>query len=479
MSAVSLFWMTRVRKAADYLVAGRGLPYWVLVGTITGTCIGTGVIIGGSGLAYQHGWAGCAYPIGLGIGTVLAGLCFAVMRRYRFMTLSEEIACYYHGNRIVVEFSNITLFLSQLCWLTVQILGGAAVLAQVTGMSHRACAVVSGFIKAAISIPGGLKAVVYTDVLQTLILFCGFGCLVHSSLHATGGLAGLRQTVPADYFSFLGVASLGGWKTGSLIVALVLSVVADPGRRLTMYSAGSERSAKSSMVTSGLLVIAFSVVIGIVGMYSFRLNPHLTAENADQALPWLVMNVLPPWLAAFIVVSVFSGMSSAANACASAAGTFFVRHIFPLVTGRFPKDPVAAVRWALAFAFVLSTTIALYTKTIVDFVQKFLPLTMSGLAVIVLLGRFWKRSTWQGALAALVTTPVVSMAVLSAVRLRVLEGPGWNNAALPALAGALAHVVFSLMTTPSGRSFTEVAESLAREREGIEGRAQSEAIPLP
>lgn len=122
MFGVSLFWMLRVKKATDYLVAGRGLPYVVLTGTIVATCVGTGVVIGASGLAYQHGWAGCAYPIGLGLGTLLTGLCFGVMRRHRFMTLSEEVACYYGGHRGVVEFSNISLFFSQLCWLTVQIM---------------------------------------------------------------------------------------------------------------------------------------------------------------------------------------------------------------------------------------------------------------------------------------------------------------------------------------------------------------------
>src|ERR1022692_924181 len=203
-TAVSFFWMSRVRKPADYLVAGRGLPVWVLIGTIVGTCIGTGVIVGASGLAYKHGWAGCAYPIGLGLGTLLTGLFFAEMRRYKFMTLSEEVACYYEGNRVVMEFSNITLYLSQLCWLTVQIMGGAAVLSAVTGLNPRLCVVLAGFAKAAISIPGGLKAVVYTDVLQTIILFCGFGFLIYSALKDVGGLDGLRQAVPADYSSFLG-----------------------------------------------------------------------------------------------------------------------------------------------------------------------------------------------------------------------------------------------------------------------------------
>jgi len=466
---VSFFMMTRVRKPADYLVAGRGLPIWVLIGTIVGTCIGTGVIVGGSGLAYLHGWGGCAYPIGLGLGTLITGLLFSEMRRYKFMTLSEEVSCYYGGNRLVTEFSNITLFLSQLCWLAVQIKGGAAVLGAVTAWDPKLCIVLAGVAKAAISIPGGLKAVVYTDVLQTIILFSGFGFLIHSALKNSGGLAGLHHSLPPDYFSFLGIDSLGGWKVFSLILVLMLNPIADPGRRLTMYSAGTEAGAKWSMVASGLTVIVFSVAIGITGMYAFHLNQHLPV--ADQALPWLVTDVLPPWLAAFVVVSMISGMSSAANGTAAAAGTFYVRHICPLITGAFPKRPVVVARWALVYGFIFSTTLALYTGNIVDFVVKFLPLTMSGLAVIIVVGRLWKRATWQGALAALITTPVVSLCVMKF----------WSNPTLPAtLAGLLVQVVVSLLTPPNRRSFAEVAEIMRRERQGIEGAISSEHMaPLP
>ena len=441
---VSFFMMARVRKPADYLVAGRGLPFWVLAGTITGTCIGTGVIIGGSGLAYQHGWAGCAYPIGLGIGTLITGLAFAEMRRYKFMTLSEEVACYYEGNRLVTEFSSISLFFSQLCWLAVQIMGGAAVVGVVTGLPRTWCIVLAGIAKAVISIPGGLKAVVYTDVLQTVILFFGFGFLIHSALHESGGLEGLHAATPPDYFSFLGTASLGTWNVISLILVLILNPVADPSRRLTMFSAGSEKNARLSMVISGAVVMIFSVAIGITGMYAYKLNPNLPVR--DQALPWLVTNVLPPWLAAFVAVAIVSGISSAANGTAVAAGTFLVRHIYPLCTGRFPKQPVVATRWALVFAFCFSTILALYMSNIVDFVKKFLPLTMSGLGVIILIGRFWKRATWQGAVATLVATPVVSLIVMKY----------WKSMdpILPAtVVGVAVQFVVSLMTPPKKRSF--------------------------
>ncbi len=462
MLAVSLFWMRRVRKPADYLVGGRSLPSWVLTGNITAGSIGTGVIIGASGLAYQHGWAGSAYPIGLGLGTALAGVIFAVMRRHKFMTLSEEISSYYEGKRVVVEFSNITLFLSQLCWLTVQIMGGASVIAAVTGIRPEMAVIAAGLLTAGIALPGGFKSVVYTDFLQATILLTGFGVVTYSALHHTGGFAGLTHSMPAAYLSFLGVKSYGSWKIAGLIAALALSVLADPGRRLSMYSARTEKGARVSMVTAGLIVIAFSAIIGITGMYAYKLNPHLPVP--DEALLWLVMDILPAWLAALVVVSVASGIFSCANGNAMAVSTFFVRHIYPLATKRYPKRPLLAARSALALAFIACTIVAMHAGTIVGFVIKFLPVTMSGLAIIIVLGRFWRRATWQGALAAQIITPLVSLIVMF-----FFPKSTWNNAVLLAVPGVIALIVVSLMTPPPSRSFAEVAEKLTAEREAIEG----------
>jgi SSS family solute:Na+ symporter len=380
------------------------------------------------------------------------------------MTLSEEIASYYGNNRVVVEFSNITLFLSQLCWLTVQIMGGASVIAAVTGLSPEISVVIAGLITAGIAIPGGFKSVVYTDFLQATILLSGFGVMTYAALHNAGGLFGLRQSVPHNYFSFLGVSSYGGWKIAGLIAALSLSVLADPGRRLSMYGSRSVGGARASMVIAGTTVILFSAVIGITGMYAFRLNPKLPVP--DEALLWLVMNILPVWLAALVVVSVTSGIFSCANGNAMAVSSFFVRHIFPLATGRYPNRPLLAARLSLVAAFALCTFIALHAGTIVGFVIKFLPVTMSGLAIIIILGRFWKRATWQGALAAQVITPFVSLAVMFFFPKSTL-----NNAVLLAVPGVIALVVVSLATPPSSRTFSEVAEELTREREAIEGQS--------
>ena len=187
----------------------------------------------------------------------------------------------------------------------------------VTGLPPKLCVALAGFAKAIISIPGGLKAVVYTDVLQTVILFAA---LVFSDSFLVAQIRRTRWTARGDaagLFSFLGTSSLGVWNVIGLILVLMLNPVADPSRRLTMYSAGTERSARLSMVISGIVVMIFSVTISITGMYAFKLNPHLPVR--DQAL--LAGDDVPPWLAAFVAVAVVSGISSAANGTAAAAGT--------------------------------------------------------------------------------------------------------------------------------------------------------------
>ena len=470
MLAVSSYWMFRVKKPADYLVGGRSLPFWVLTGNITAGCIGTGVIIGGSGLAYNHGWAGSAWPVALGVGTALAGLLFAVMRRYQFMTIVEEVASYYEGKRAVIEFTNVTLWASQFGWLTAQIIGGSKVLAAATGMSSEVCVIITGMIIASIAIPGGFKSVVYTDFVQAFILVSGFVCVTAMAVHHNGGLSGLRESVPASYFSVFGVDSYpqyGKWAIGGMILTLVFSVIADPGRRMSMFGAASERGARWSMVFAGLIVIAFSVLIGITGMYAHQLNSTMPESASDQALLWLVIHVLPAWLAAFVVIAAASGIFSCANGNAMAISTFFVRHIYPLATGgKFPRRPLFAARILLICAFVLCTSVALQARTIVSYVTSFLPITMSGLAIIILMGRFWRRATWQGAMTALIITPIVTL-----IAKEFFANAFWNNAVILAIPGFAAHFIVSLVTPKPIRTFEEVANTLTRERQNIEEKA--------
>src|SRR5262249_13968566 len=92
-----------------------------------------------------------------------------------------------------------------------------------------------------------------------------------------------------------------------------------------------------------------------------------------------------------------------------------------------------------------------------------------------ILGRFWKRSTWQGALAALIITPAVTLFLTFAP----VDARLTNNPVIPAtLVGALSHILVSLITRPPRRAFDEIAEALTLERKAIE-KETSSLLPDP
>lgn len=195
-------------------------------------------------------------------------------------------------------------------------------------------------------------------------------------------------------------------------------------------------------------------------MYAYALNPELAVQ--DQAIPWLVMNVFPVWLAAIIVVAICAAITSSGDSDAAVSVTFFIRHIFPMATGRSAKEPLKVGRYALVVIFILSTLAALSAENIVDYVINFLSIVLSGLAVVILLGRFWKRATWQGAVTAIILGAVASLLVM------VIPGQEelWGTPVIPAtLAALLGEVVVSFFTSPDEIPFEEVAQMMEKERE--------------
>ncbi len=184
------------------------------------------------------------------MGIIATGLLFAEMRKYKFMTLSEEIACYYGGNTLLYNLSSVMLFLSKVCWLTVQVTGGALIINLITGIELKLCIVIAGVLMGVTAIPGGLLTVVYTDIVQACILLAGFIVLTIVALEGVDGFAGLKASVPAGYFSFFGVEILGWKKVISLFFVLVVSMISDTNNRHRIYSSISEKTAKWSLVAA-------------------------------------------------------------------------------------------------------------------------------------------------------------------------------------------------------------------------------------
>ena len=123
---------------------------------------------------YTNGWGGALFGIGGGVGIFLLVQFFAVMRRYNFMTMAEEIAFYYGANKTVKSLVSIILYMASIGWLGAHILGGSFYLSWVSGLDLISAKIITSVGFGLYVIIGGYLAVVWTDTIQAVILFFGF-----------------------------------------------------------------------------------------------------------------------------------------------------------------------------------------------------------------------------------------------------------------------------------------------------------------
>ena len=450
----------------DFLLAGRGLPVFLILGTTVATMVGTGSSIGAVGFGYENGWGGALYGIGGAFGILLAAWWFAPVRELRFMTMSEELSYYAGASLLVKNLTGILIFLACIGWLGAHILGGGMYLAWIAGMNIQAAKIVVALGFSIYIVIGGYRAVVWTDTIQVIILFFGFLLMAILAIQQSGGWEALMQAQPAGSVSTLGVERMGAIHALSLVMVIAVGVLATPSFRQRIYSSKSVSAARTSFVWSGGIYLLFSFIPALIGMAAFALNPEL--DNRNFAFPFLAIEVLPLYVGVIVLIAGLSATMSSASSDAIAGVTILMRDLYVMLTGRMPsRDKVIYYsRIALVAVIGLALLMALTSDDIISYITNMIATVMSGLFTCGVLGRFWQRFNWQGAVAALAAGSAVSLAILLSE-----HGIGyWGNPIIPAVTGSmLAGFIISLITPVSSISNEQARDILDREREQMEG----------
>ncbi len=461
MLAIGIWVARRTTSGEDFLLAGRRLGTPLLLATMLATLVGTGSSLGAVGFAYESGWAGALYGIGGALGVFGVLWLFADVRKYRFMTFSEEISFYYGANSLVKGVVALLLFVAEIGWLGAHILGGSLYLAYLTGIDSWVAKVCVAVGFGLYTIVGGYLADVITDAVQGTILFVGFSVLAVVSLVEAGGFSGIAQNVPDEATSFLGMEALGVIPAVSLALVIAVGVLATPSYRQRIYSASSTKVVKRSFLAVGVLFAIFSVMPAIAGLSAQALNPSLS--NTDLAFPFLATEMFPVWLGAFLLVAGLSATMSSGDSDAVTAVTIMLRDVSKVVTGRLPHADNMVRYSRIGLAVVMSTALvfALLASTIIEYITLMISTLLTGLLVAAILGKFWPRATWQGCLASLAAGSVAALAVTFTESWTSF----WGNPVIPSLVSALvAGVVVSLLTPRQTVTPEEALRRLAEER---------------
>ncbi|WGL16155.1 sodium:solute symporter family protein [Microbulbifer bruguierae] len=443
--AIGWFVSRRTSSEDDFLLAGRSLPVFLTIGTTVATMVGTGSSMGAVGFGYANGWAGALYGIGGAVGILLLGLLFAPARAQGFATMSEELASYVGNHPLVKKIVAVLILIACLGWLGAHILGGSLYLAWITGIDLPLAKLLVAVGFGIFVIVGGYHAVVWTDTLQALVLFAGFLLMAVFAVHTVGGWEGVAEVrgVTANR------EPMGVLPAISLAAVIAVGVLATPSFRQRIYSARSVGSVRKSFYISGGMYLVFSLVPAIIGICAFVLNPEL--DNRNYAFPYLAIEVLPLGIGVLVLLAGLSATMSSASSDAIAGVSVLIRDLCPQQWSGQGESLVQS-RIGLLLVIGVALGMAMLSDDLIGYISKMISTVMAGLFACGLLGRFWPRYHWLGALASLLAGSVTSLLVMATM------GDFLGNPIIPAASAALAAGVLvtlavSGLTAKTGPTF--------------------------
>ncbi|OHB59064.1 MAG: sodium transporter [Planctomycetes bacterium GWF2_42_9] len=396
------------RSKRDYFLAGDKLPWWMIGGSIVAANISSHHFIGVMGTAYTKGFVAMTIEWGailLGFN-VLLWIFLPYYLRNGFYTMPEFLQKRY-GAAARTTFAALVLVTYIFVEISAVLYLGAIALHSLLGIVMWKSIVALAIFTGIYTILGGLRAVVWTEMLQLAVLLTGGIALSIMSIKAAGGWSAVMETsrtwhmiLPATDSDFPWTMYLGGITCISVFYCAANQFIVQ-----RTLAAKDEWHARMGVVFTDYLKFLMPLIIIIPGLLAVKMFPNL--DKPDMVFPTLVKYLLPPGLVGLVmaglIAAVMSHISGAINSCTTIfTCDFYLPYINKkaserqaVVVGKITGAVIVVlgVLWAFVLLPHSGKPIFLYLLNAYGYVTP-------GIATMFLLGIFWKRTTHAGALAA-------------------------------------------------------------------------------
>ncbi|SDM21074.1 transporter, SSS family [Oryzisolibacter propanilivorax] len=441
---IGLWAARRVQNTADFAIAGRHLPMYMIITTTFATWFGSEIVLGVPAKFIKGGLnAVVEDPFGAGMCLILVGVFFAAkLYRMSLLTISD----YYrerYGRTIEIVCSLI-IMLSYLGWVSAQVTALGLVFNLLSGgliSIPWGMAIGVGSILV-YTLWGGMWSVAVTDFIQMIILVVGLLVLAFFAADMAGGAGRVIDlAVSRDMFRFWPEPT---WHEmvfffGAAITMMLGSIPQQDVFQRVM-SAKSEKAATHGTVIGGSAYILFAFVPMFLVASALIIMPEQTeallGDDPQKVLPTLVMERMPVVMQVLFFGALLSAIKSCASATLLAPAVTFTENIWRQFRPTYISDD-ENLRIMRISVFVFAVCVLIYSikmegTPIFELVSGAYQVPLVGAFVPLVFGLYWKRANTQGAMSAVllgIGTWVLFMAV-----------PALGEAFPQQLAGVLAAV---------------------------------------
>ena len=405
----------KVEDSADFIVAGRRLPIWLCVFTVFATWFGSGTLIGAAGAAYNKGFPGVlANPIGSALCLLLTGVFFARMLwRMKLLTVPDLFRRRYGKTAEIL--CGVCIIPAYIGWVASILVAFGYVVHTVTGIDTTLAIVLSAVVALTYTIAGGMWAVTLTDFMQALVIISGLVFLFITILGESNGLTGIKDSVPASYFTIFPQSTFKDW-LWFLQAILVIGVgnLASQDLLQRAFSARSEKVAQWSMYLATVLYLTIALMPVLLGIAGSFLLPKIA--NPEYILPALGMKYLhPAGMALFVGAMIAALMSSAASGMLAPSSIFSQNILKNLKPKMSARKLFFSVRYSVLIVGVFGLITGLYFKSVYAMMVKAFSILFVGLIIPLIAAVYWKKANNPGAIASIVSG-MISWLILEAVQ---------------------------------------------------------------
>jgi len=381
-----------------------GIPA-VLVGLmLMSEFIGTSASVGTAQEAYRFGISAAWNIIALGAGFLFYAYFLAGKYKASGHNTISGVFAEVYGPRTKIATSLVMIFALQIVAVALYA-GGGAILSALLAVDRTLATVICGIVAVLYVFMGGMKSVVYTNVIHSLMKYIGIGVALYFGLTKVGGFGALQARLPGDMFSwtYVGWSQILAWFIAGMGATFSTQYVIQ-----AINTVETGQKAKAASLYTALLLVPFGIATALIGMCSLVLFPNIKSINAFSALIADMDGVTAGVVAAGLAASLFGTIAAISVATATLLYKDFYTS-FVTEDGDESRS-LNFIRITTIIVGLLPIVLAIYTPNILQmtFLAKAIRTSLSVLVLLVFYAPWFGTKT--GALFSILGSLVATIA---------------------------------------------------------------------
>lgn len=455
MVGIGVFFFLRSKESGDkdYFLGGRQMGQWVSALSAGASDMSAWVLMGLPASIYAFGMGQTWIAIGLIIGYTASWIFMAPRLRNFSIVANDSITIpQYLTNRFLSGSKSLQIICATIFLVSYAVYAASSIKAcgtlfnTVLGLDATIAMYIAAGIIVAYTFLGGFQAVCWTDFFQGMLMLAALLVAPIFALALVGNGGGATVSVQPDhYWSFLS-SGKADWKSISDILsglAWGLGYFGMPHIIVRFMAIRSQKALRQSRVIAiswTSIILVFSVFAGLVGRMFLG-----EIENSSMVFITIVRTIFPSVVSGLLLSAVLAAAMSTADSQLLVSASAFASDVYkPIIRKNAKRKEMLWISRLVVLAIAVVALIIASNPssgTIMNLVGNAWGVFGAAFGPVILLSVFWKRFTFSGAIAGIVTGAMVDI-----LWLVFLSGIGLYELLPGFLAGGIAAVTVSLLT---------------------------------